>query len=131
LLIIIPSLGIRYWLWATLPNHMGINASYALNGLTFFLPLLLLLFKTHFQHTIQIVGAIVCFAIALYFRQVDAHDNQYLPMGTHFLWHIFTGFGGFFLGSYLYFLHGLLRTIKGGSLNDKPKESPTPIRQAS
>ncbi len=111
LFIIVPSLALRFAGYSFLPAHSAINLGYAINGATFFLPLLLLLWRTRFQRVWSIVGAIILFVLALYFRQVDAYEHQYLPMGTHFLWHVFTGFGGFMLASYLFFLQHYSKNI--------------------
>jgi hypothetical protein len=42
--------------------------------------------------------------IALLFRQLDATEFSFLPMGTHFLWHVFSAVGAYFVLKYLYIL---------------------------
>lgn len=83
------------------PIGMRINAGYALRGTVFFLPLLIILFRTQFRDAAFIFGALAAFGAALVFRYTDRQVTDYLPMGSHFLWHSFTGVGGFLIAEYL------------------------------
>lgn len=83
-------------------KQLVINISYGLNGLTFLLPLLIVLIRSRFRDAGWIIGAMVFLALALAFRQLDDVRPPIFHIGTHFLWHILTGFGGFALAEYLY-----------------------------
>jgi hypothetical protein len=60
-----------------------------------------------------VVLTIFFFILAIVFREMDSREIAFLPMGTHFLWHAFTGFGGFFILSYLFHLRHDELTTKG------------------
>lgn len=102
--IVLLSVGTRYLLFSLFkPNpFMAINISYTITGVLIGLPVLLLLRKTKFYRWGDVVLTIVFFIAAIVFREMDAREIAFLPMGTHFLWHAFTGLGGFFILSYLY-----------------------------
>lgn len=88
-----------------LPGHSGINVAYGIGGAVLFIPTLILLYQTKMAHSFHLLTSLACFLLAIGFRQTDKIEQNILPMGTHFLWHIFTGIGGFFLAEYLYKLH--------------------------
>lgn len=93
---------IRMWAWNVFHTHMAINISYALTGIAFFVPLLLYLSRNQWQGIWPISLSIFFLILSLVFRRLDGPSAVYLPMGTHFLWHIFNGAGAYFLGLYLY-----------------------------
>lgn len=95
---------LRFGVIDFMPGQSGINTSYAISGIAFLLPVFLILRKYSFRKTLNIILAAVCFVLAIYFRQVDKDFLDYFPSGTHFLWHIFSGIGAFFLADYLYFI---------------------------
>lgn len=105
LLIVAGSVFFRYLARWYLPGHSGINVSYALSGAVLFIPTLILLYQTRLRYSIYIFISLGCFSLSLVFRQTDRIQLSLLPMGTHFLWHFFTGVGAFFLAEYLYKLH--------------------------
>lgn len=86
------------------PHHTAANVSYAVSGLTIFLPAILIGFKTRFYKMQSLATSIVLFVLALFFRETDAWHIPSLEMGTHFLWHISTAVGAYFLAKYLYHL---------------------------
>ena len=43
-----------------------------------------------------------CFGLALMFHKADARAAAYFTIGTHFLWHVFSAVGGYFILQYLY-----------------------------
>jgi hypothetical protein len=90
-----------------IPVHTAINVSYAIGGITIFLPILLVLIKTSFRKFSIVLISVLCFIISLVFREIDARSIVGLPMGTHFLWHLFSAVGAFFLAHYLYFINGV------------------------
>ena len=82
--------------------HTATNVSYFIGGTAIFLPLLLVLAKTGFSKLNIVVISILLFCLALFFREIDARDLDLLPMGTHFLWHIFCAWGAYYLAKYIY-----------------------------
>lgn len=92
----------RFLFFRNLPQHAAINVSYAFSGIFIGLPLLLTLFKNSWYRINLVVYAIVFFTIALIFRETDTYPISFLPMGTHFLWHVFSGFGAYCILAYLY-----------------------------
>ena len=70
-----------------LPVHWAINLSYACLAILVILPLALALVRTRFRHGGWVYTAFVCFAIAWTCRGID--PKRLLPMGTHWLWHVF------------------------------------------
>jgi hemolysin III len=53
------------------------------------------------------VLATAFFILALVFRKIDDRF-EWMVMGTHWLWHICTAVGVFFLADYLYLINHLL-----------------------
>jgi hypothetical protein len=98
ILFIIP----RLIFFRNLPSHTAINISYAFSGVFIGLPLILILFKTGWSNFRLVAVTIASFILALVFRETDPFPIPFLPMGTHFLWHIFSGFGAYFILAYLY-----------------------------
>lgn len=109
------SLLLRAWLWNTLPTQAGVNASYAISGSIIFIPTLLLLYQTRLAASQFIFISVLFFSLSLFFRFSDTWQPPLLPMGTHFLWHICSGIGAFFLAEYLYKVHLDDRDIHIGS----------------
>jgi len=68
-------------------NHLdwGISINYGLMALMVITPLLIYLSRTRFNYSFLVFPAIICFAMALFFRVSDGW--HLLPVGTHFLWH--------------------------------------------
>ncbi len=63
------------------------NLAYTLLALTIMIPLLAVVFKSNGKHAKWVTISLVSFCIALGFRMADPFGL--LPMGTHFLWHLF------------------------------------------
>jgi len=114
--VIIPFIFARYFVFTILSSHTdfgfnatrqtAINISYFISGVMIFLPALILLLKNRFKNFIPLVTSCVLFILGLLFREIDTW-NSILPMGTHWLWHISTAAGGYFLGEYLFKLRSL------------------------
>ncbi len=82
-------------------QQQTINLSYFVTGVTMFVPAFLLLLKTNYKGVKIIITATIFFILSLVFRQIDT-PFIWLPMGTHWLWHISCAIGAFFLAQYLY-----------------------------
>jgi hypothetical protein len=79
-----------------------ISASYFFRGWMLLLPCYLFLRQTKFQNSARLFTAIGFFALALLFRFLDEKvEIEFMPWGTHWLWHLSTAFGAYFLGEYL------------------------------
>lgn len=82
------------------PPSIAINVNYAFMAGLILLPVLLYAYKNKFYMVRWIGLAISGFAIALFFRVVDSF--VLLPMGTHFLWHIFGALSCHFMIVYIF-----------------------------
>jgi len=83
------------------PFRTGINLSYLITALFILVPLVLGLRKEHWKDA-KIVGAAAgFFVVGLFFRSMDLVSPEWLPMGTHWLWHVFSAAGIWFLIQYL------------------------------
>ncbi|MFT6216294.1 MAG: hypothetical protein ACJAS3_002703 [Roseivirga sp.] len=85
-------------------GQLGMNLSYIIGGSAFLLPFMLILRKYRYKKSLQIMTAVLCFILAIYFRGADQELTHIFSFGSHFLWHIFTGIGAYFLADYLYFI---------------------------
>ncbi|WP_017733538.1 hypothetical protein [Nafulsella turpanensis] len=103
--IVAASLLWRFWARYYLPLDLAINITYAVTGSLIFIPTIILLYRTRMAHSSFIIVSAVFFITSLIFRKLDSWEQDVLPMGTHFLWHIFSGVGAFFLAEYLYKVH--------------------------
>ena len=99
-----PVFFLRFAVFEYFSGAFAINLSYTIGGTAFLVPIVLILRKYDYAKTINIIVAIVCFILAIYFRGADKDFTHIIPFGTHFLWHIFTGIGAYLLADYLYFL---------------------------
>ena len=70
------------------PN-LRINLSYASLALLVLLPVGGVLVRTRFRHGAWVGFALASFAVAWLCRLVDNTGLSTLPMGTHWLWHVF------------------------------------------
>ncbi len=100
--IIVSALILRFVGFNYLTLSASTNVSYLVAGIVLFLPTIIYLRRTNYFCSFQLIASIVCLIIALVFRLIDKEGLIPLKMGTHFLWHIFSGIGGFFLAHYLY-----------------------------
>jgi hypothetical protein len=84
--------------------HEAMNIGYFFTGTLIFLPAMILLVKTNLKGLRYFIPSLICFSLSLLFRKIDSISFFYLPMGTHWLWHILSAAGSFFLSQYLYTL---------------------------
>lgn len=101
--IMLLSFGLMYLGYRYLPGegNLRVNVGYALRGTLFFLPLMVVMIRTHFHRAFWVFGSLMSFGAALAFRYADKMTTDFLPMGSHFLWHTATGVGGFMIAEYL------------------------------
>jgi hypothetical protein len=75
---------------------------YILNGALFYSPALLMLLALTIAHWdrhgdyVTMMGATIVFVFALAFRTLDNTICPMLPVGTHFLWHLFNAVAAFY-----------------------------------
>lgn len=100
--IVTPFIVLRFSLFDFLPNEMAVNIGYFISGSMFFVPILIYLRQHQFRHTRDIFLSIAFLLMALVFRELDQSLTTLFPMGSHFLWHLLSGFGAYFLGNFLY-----------------------------
>jgi hypothetical protein len=90
-----------------LPTQWAVNISYASLALIVIIPLAIVLWKTRFRHAGWIYTALGCFVLAWICRISDYVSP--IPIGTHWLWHLFGSMTTFALSEYFY------RIERGGS----------------
>lgn len=100
--IVIPGTVLRYTMHEIFPEELATNLSYFIAGTIVFFPLIFYLIKTRFEKAGFIILSVLFLIFALLFREMDFRVAHILPMGSHFLWHISSGVGAFFLAEYLY-----------------------------
>lgn len=100
--ILVVFFGLTYFSQLFLTGQDRISASYVVRGAMLLIPCFWYLSKTHFQHVNYLITATFSFALALVFRYADEKIYiSFMPWGTHWLWHISTAIGAWFLGEYL------------------------------
>ncbi|GAB1448513.1 hypothetical protein MASR2M44_15260 [Bacteroidota bacterium] len=80
---------IQWLIWEYAGKHDGhhhTTLNYALLAISILLPVIYYLRKNHFRNGKWVAYALISFLLALCFRLIDAYE--FLPFGTHFLWHI-------------------------------------------
>jgi len=87
------------------PN-VPVNLSYASLAMVVLIPLLGVLIYTKFRGAGYVGAGLACFGIAFFCRLVDRTPYGDLPMGTHWLWHLFGAACTQFLIVYFYRLEG-------------------------
>ncbi len=100
--IVVPFTMLRFAIHEILPEELATNVSYFIAGTIIFFPLIFYMFKTGFEKSSYIILSVLFLILSLAFREMDFRVVHLLPMGSHFLWHIFSGFGAYYLAGYLY-----------------------------
>lgn len=90
-------------------RSLGVNVSYFLRGMVIFLPAIFILIKTKWHKWHLLFSTMVLLSLALLARTLDRPPQpnifeDFLPQGSHFLWHIFSALAVFTLGYYIYYL---------------------------
>lgn len=102
--VMIPSIMIRLFAYNYLDGQFAINVSYFITGFLIFFPVIFYLHRHNYQFLKPILLSVIFLCVSLVFRRLDLEVVVLLPMGSHFLWHIFSGFGAFYLAEYLYLI---------------------------
>lgn len=94
--------GLTFLAMRFLNGQDRISAGYFFRGWMLLLPCYMFLRKTQFRNSSGLFIAITFFVLALLFRFLDEKIViGFMPWGTHWLWHVSTAFGAYFLGEYL------------------------------
>lgn len=95
-------LGLRFFFFEIMESEQAVNLGYFTTGTMIFLPVLMFLKNNHFRHLGDTLLSLLFLVLSLVMREVDGLFTNLLPMGTHFLWHAFSGVGAFYLARLLY-----------------------------
>ena len=90
----------RYIMYEFMGNKIGINLAYSAFGIYLLMPIILMLIKTKFANFDFVIISLICFITAILFRWWDLDIP--IPMGSHFLWHVYGTISSFFLFKYIY-----------------------------
>lgn len=85
-----------------IPHNHSISISYSMMGIAAIIPIILMLRKSKMFMAKYFFSGIICLIIAVLSRILDRYIP--LPMGTHFLWHVFGAAGTFLIIHYVYFI---------------------------
>jgi hemolysin III len=83
-----------------LPIDLAVNVNYSVMGALILLPTVLLLWKTEFYAGKWVGYALAAFVLAIACRALDS--EALLPMGPHFLWHVFGAVACYSMFQYVY-----------------------------
>ena len=86
--------------------QLTINLSYAALAVVVLTPIALVLVRTRFRHGGWVAAGVVAFVIAWFFRLLDQRMGLYMPMGSHWLWHVFGAIATAMLVEFFYRVEG-------------------------
>jgi hypothetical protein len=81
---------LQYVSFRIFSRMVAINIAYALMALFVLAPIVARLRSTGFRGVNNILSGLALFCLALAFRIVDRNTSSIFPMGTHWLWHVFS-----------------------------------------
>lgn len=87
--------------WLPVPAGYHITIDYIISAATVLTPLIWYLKVTNWVHGEWIAGAVISFCIAILFRFLDSRQD-FMEIGTHWLWHLFGGVSVFLIFKYIY-----------------------------
>jgi hypothetical protein len=100
--ILIAFFGLTFLMQRLLNGQDSISAGYVVRGTMLLLPCYLFLRRTGFRRSGMFFSAVISFILALLFRFADDKIMiDFMPWGTHWLWHVSTAVGAYCLGEYL------------------------------
>ncbi|WP_425390270.1 hypothetical protein [Ekhidna sp.] len=102
--VVIPFTFMRFAVLDYFTGQLALNLNYLLTGFLIFFPILFYLSKNRYKHLSSILISVIFLSLSLIFRRIDYSVALLIPMGSHFLWHIFSGIGAFYLAKYLYLI---------------------------
>ena len=102
--IILPFTATRYLIYDLVSSRLAVNLNYLFTGILIFLPILIFLARNERKHARPVFISVAFLSLSLLMRRVDYAAAAIIPMGSHFLWHIFSGVGAFYLAKFLYLI---------------------------
>lgn len=102
--VVIPFTFIRFAVFDFYSGQFAVNLNYFITGFLIFFPIIFYLSKHQYKHFSSILISVIFLSLSLIFRRVDYSFAEWIPMGSHFLWHIFSGVGAFYMAMYLYLI---------------------------
>lgn len=100
--VVLPVTVMRFAIFEYLTGQLAMNISYFITGFLIFFPILFYLKKHQFKHFTAFLLSVSFLSLSLLFRKLDFMFAEWMYMGSHFLWHIFSGIGAFYLAVYIY-----------------------------
>ena len=104
---------------AAIPIAYRIGIGYSSLAILIILPAVLLSKANNWRGIKFICLSILSFSIAITCRQIDKSQTL-LPMGTHFLWHIFGGLATFTLIWFIWIYEKLALELRGSIVDPQP-----------
>lgn len=84
-----------------IPADYRISVGYAFTGIGVLTPFFWYAYLQNWKNVRFLILGLLSFVVAVSFRTLD-YTIELLPMGTHWLWHLFGGIAVFFLLYYIY-----------------------------
>lgn len=86
----------------SLPEKISIASVFVVMAMAIMIPAVIHCIKNHLKNLELLIISSLTFVIGLVFRETDHNLAGIMPVGTHFLWHIFGTISVFFLLKYLF-----------------------------
>ncbi|SNS99499.1 Ceramidase [Ekhidna lutea] len=102
--VVIPFTFIRFAVFDYYDGQLALNLNYVITGFLIFFPIVFFLSRNEYKHYKTILVSVIFLSLSLMFRRIDYSVAMLIPMGSHFLWHIFSGIGAFYMAKYIYFI---------------------------
>ena len=102
--VVLPITMLRFAIYQFIDGQLAVNLSYFITGTLIFFPVLLYLAQNNWKYAFPITLSVFYLSVSLIFRRIDYSAAEFIAMGSHFLWHIFSGFGAFYIAKYLYLI---------------------------
>lgn len=102
--IIVPFTIFRLVISEIVPGQLGTNLSYFIVGFLIFFPIIFFLIKRKFRDVKPVFISVSFLSLSLIMRRLDFEMVGIFPMGSHFLWHLFSGVGAYYLAQFIYFI---------------------------
>lgn len=102
--VMIPFVYLRFALGDFVSGQLATNLGYFITGFLIFFPSIFFLTKHQFRHYLPALVSVIFLSLSLIMRRLDHTVAELIPMGSHFLWHIFSGVGAFYLARFLYLI---------------------------
>jgi hypothetical protein len=96
-------------------RNIPVNVSYGTQAVLILVPLIGVLIRTQFRNVSFVAAGLVSFGIAWFCRLIDSTGLDVMPMGTHWLWHLFGVLCTAFLIEYFYRLEEMSRASENAA----------------